>query len=109
MARSTRAIVCAALIAFSGLGFAGAVRSERGQAGPTQIEPRLIDLNSASLGELELLPRIGPALAQRIADDRAANGPYEDLEDLARVSGIGPKTVARLQGKATVSTPAATE
>lgn len=67
---------------------------------PTEIVVRLIDLNSAPPAELELLPRIGPALAARIVEDRQARGPYRSLEDLDRVRGIGPLTIEKLRGLA---------
>lgn len=56
-----------------------------------------LDLNTATAAELELLPRIGPALAGRIATDRAARGPFRSVDDLDRVPGIGPRTVERLR------------
>ncbi len=56
-----------------------------------------IDINTAGLAELQLLPGIGPALAQRILDDRQANGPYRSVDDLDRVRGIGPKTLEKLR------------
>jgi len=52
-----------------------------------------LDLNKASVADLQSLPRIGPALAQRIVADREANGPFASLEDLSRVSGIGERTI----------------
>lgn len=55
-----------------------------------------IDINAASVHELDLLPEIGPALAQRIVDHRAEHGPFPTLDDLDDVRGIGPKTVAAL-------------
>ncbi len=55
-----------------------------------------IDLNTATAAQLEILPRIGPALAQRIIEDREVNGPFASVEDLTRVRGIGPRTVERL-------------
>lgn len=60
-------------------------------------EGRRIDLNRASLEDLTLLPRIGPALAGRIVEDRTKNGPLERVEDLVRVRGIGPKMLERLR------------
>lgn len=63
---------------------------------------RRINVNGASAAELDLLPGIGPALAGRIITDREANGPYRTLDDLDRVSGIGPKTIAKLAPYATV-------
>lgn len=55
-----------------------------------------VNVNTASLAELEALPGVGPKLAQRILDDRAKNGNYKTLKDLDRVSGIGTKTLERL-------------
>jgi len=59
-----------------------------------------IDVNTAPEPRLRLLQRIGPTLASRIVADREANGPYEDLDELARVSRIGPRTVAGLRADA---------
>jgi competence protein ComEA len=58
---------------------------------------RTINVNAASAAELELLPGIGPALARRIVDDRAAHGPFRSVNDLDRVKGIGPRTIERLR------------
>ena len=62
----------------------------------------LINLNTASAAELELLPGIGPALAQRIITDRDTRGRFRSLNDLDRVSGIGPRTIERLRDKVTI-------
>ncbi len=59
-----------------------------------------INVNTAGAAELELLPGIGPALAERILADRAANGPFTSVDDLMRIKGIGPRTVARLRDMA---------
>lgn len=54
-----------------------------------------VDLNTAEWPELTLLPEVGEALARRIVEVRAADGPYLDHEDLSRrVPGIGPKKLA---------------
>ncbi|MFN9978081.1 MAG: ComEA family DNA-binding protein, partial [Phycisphaerae bacterium] len=58
--------------------------------------PAKINVNTASIAELESLPGVGPKLAQRLLDDRAKNGSYKSLKDLDRVSGIGTKTLERL-------------
>jgi competence ComEA-like helix-hairpin-helix protein len=55
-----------------------------------------IDLNRATHAELELLPGIGPRLAQRILDARRERGQFGDVADLADVSGIGPAKLATL-------------
>lgn len=62
----------------------------------------LVNLNTATAAELETLPGIGPALAQRIVEERAANGPYASADDLTRVRGIGPATVDKLRALVTV-------
>ncbi|WP_228479692.1 helix-hairpin-helix domain-containing protein [Microbacterium abyssi] len=57
----------------------------------------LIDLNNADLAALETLPRIGPALAQRIIDWRETNGRFGSVDDLLAVPGIGEKLLAGLR------------
>ena len=52
-----------------------------------------VDLNSASVVDLQRLPGIGPVAAQRIVDERSAGGPFRSVEDLVRVPGIGPARV----------------
>ena len=61
-----------------------------------------ININTATTAQLDMLPRIGPALAARIIEDRTRNGPYRTLDDLDRVPGIGPKTILRLVPYASV-------
>lgn len=57
----------------------------------------LIDLNSADQAALEELPRIGPALAQRIIAWRDDNGRFRSVDDLLAVPGIGEKLLAGLR------------
>lgn len=56
-----------------------------------------VDLNTADVAALDTLPRIGPAMAQRIIDWRETNGPIASVDDLLAVSGIGAKTVEALR------------
>lgn len=61
-----------------------------GQAG--QSAGAVLDMNAAGTQELEELPGIGPALAERIVDHRAEHGPFAGPEALMDVPGIGPAT-----------------
>lgn len=61
------------------------------------LDDMRVDLNSASVDELQVLPMIGPTLAQRIVTDRNTLGPFATIADLARVSGIGPRTIERIR------------
>ena len=72
--------------------------TEEAAAGLRDGEP--IDLNSAPASALELLPRIGPALAARIVEAR----PFSRVEEVTRVRGIGPRTLERLRPLVTVTT-----
>jgi competence protein ComEA len=56
-----------------------------------------IDINRAEWPELTLLPGISRIMAERIVQNRREEGPYRSIEDLCRVPGVGPKTVARLR------------
>lgn len=77
-----------------GIGPAGADSQQR-PGNPGSVSRR-VNINTATIAELDILPRIGPTLAARIIADREANGPFGSLDDLDRVPGIGPKTIARL-------------
>lgn len=56
----------------------------------------LVRLNTATLDEIDTLPGIGPALAERIIAYREANGAFTSLDDLDQVEGIGPDLLAEL-------------
>lgn len=64
---------------------------------PTASGGALVRINFASQQKLESLPRVGPALAQRIIEYREQVGPFSTLADLDQVSGIGPSTLEMLE------------
>ncbi|HXF68434.1 MAG TPA: ComEA family DNA-binding protein [Thermoflexus sp.] len=75
-------------------------RGERPAMTPTASSQ--LDLNTASVEELERLPGIGPRTAQAIVDYRLKRGPFRRLEDLLAVPGIGPATLERIRPLVTV-------
>ncbi len=61
-----------------------------------------INVNAATIEELDTLPGIGPAIAQRIIDYREANGPFKTIEEITLVSGIGDATYDKIKDGITV-------
>lgn len=61
-----------------------------------------VNINTATVEELQQLPRVGPALAQRIAAYREMYGPFRRIEDLMQVSGIGEAIFAAIRDYITV-------
>lgn len=66
-----------------------------GAGAPVGEEP--FDLNSASVQQLQDLPGVGPVLAERIAKYREDHGPFESIEDLLDVPGIGESKLASIR------------
>jgi len=64
-----------------------------------------LDVNLATAADFERLPGVGPALAARIVDVRAREGPFGSVEDLRRVRGVGRATLERLRPRLAVNTP----
>jgi competence protein ComEA len=64
---------------------------------PGQTAPATVNVNSASLTELDALPGLGPARAAAILQYRQQHGSFASVDDLARVPGLGPAAVARLR------------
>lgn len=57
----------------------------------------LININTASVAQLETLPAIGPVTAQAIVDYRAANGPFGSVDEITEVKGIGSATLEKIR------------
>lgn len=74
--------------------------TSRGDA--TAIDDDLININTATLEQLDTLPGIGPVIAQRIIDYRESIGGFKSIETIIEVSGIGEATFAKIREQITV-------
>jgi competence ComEA-like helix-hairpin-helix protein len=99
LALTAAALVCAValrrLYRPGGLGRRPVVPVAEAQVAEPPADMRL-DLNSASVAELQRLPGIGPVGAGRIVEERELHGPYRSVGDLVRVAGFGPGRVRGL-------------
>lgn len=69
---------------------------------PLQATHYRINVNTAEIDELCLLPRVGPSIAQYIHDHRTTHGPFDSVTELNNVRFIGHKTLQRIEPFATV-------
>lgn len=61
------------------------------------VGPKLINVNTATITELDGLPGVGPATAKAIVETRERNGYYQSADDLLDVPGIGPSKLAQIR------------
>jgi comEA protein len=95
MNRKTRTL--ATLLLFATFALAG------GSAEAAESGRKVVNVNKADAAQLALLPRVGPAVAQRILEHREKNGQFKSAEDLMLVRGIGEKTFEGLKPYVAVS------
>jgi competence protein ComEA len=76
----------------------------RDPAQPAPTNPGPVNINTATLEQLDSLPGIGPAIAQDIIDYRVSNGPFSSIEDLLKVTGIGQAKFDAIKDLITVGT-----
>jgi competence protein ComEA len=85
---------------------AAPVGSTSGPAGTASVSGGTaagpVNINTADVAQLDTLPGVGPSTAEKILSDREANGPFQSVDDLGRVSGIGPKRLEQLRDLVTV-------
>ena len=106
----TLSFICLSFLGIHSVGFADPATPPQAQVqnqahDQNQVQADQVDLNTANASELKTLKGIGKKLAQRIVDDRKANGPFASVDDLKRVRGIGKKTVEKNRDRMRVSFP----
>lgn len=68
-----------------------------GNSASSPAPPLMVDLNNATVAQLDQLPGVGPSTARAIVDHRSRNGPFAKVDDLLAVRGIGPAKLAELR------------
>lgn len=80
----------------------GEVRFTQSSTAANVSAEEVIELNTATVEQLQRLPGVGPVTAAAIVEWREANGPFTAVSQLVEVHGIGPKTLAQLEGLVSV-------
>jgi comEA protein len=105
-----RSFLICSLIVCVGLVLGGAAYAAEPKTTPKE-EPKLegfLNINTATIEEFQMLPGIGEATAKNIVEYRKVNGPFQSVDDLLKVKGIGEKRLkdikpyCRLEGKSTL-------
>ncbi len=71
----------------------------KGDSGAT---PAVVNINTATVEQLDALPGVGAKMAARIIEYRQKNGPFKKIEDLMNVKGIGEKAFLKMKNQLTV-------
>ena len=86
---NARNVLYLILVAAATLSIVGSVEG----APPTGV----VNINTATADQLQMLPRVGPALAARIVDFREANGEFRTVDEIVAVKGIGERSFENLE------------
>ena len=95
-------LVTLVLIFVVAAGVSAAYPGTQGQAPAPKPEVKRVNINKADAEQLQALPGIGPGTAERIIRYREQHGPFQRIEELMNVRGIGPRRFARLKDRITV-------
>ena len=96
-------IVTALVLVFALAGVAPAAASPAAAPKAGASEARPVDINTADMAALESVPGIGKSLSQRIIAFREKNGPFQSVDDLLKVQGVGEKSIQKLRPYLTVA------
>jgi competence protein ComEA len=103
MFRTLLSIVALSALAIAQPCTAGAAQASSASRPAAKAEAAMINLNTASVKELETLPGIGAKTAERIVEYRQKNGPFKKIEELMNVQGIGETSFLKLKPQLTVA------
>ena len=108
MFRTLLSIAALSAVALAHAGVASAAQGSSG--GRAAVKPAIvttININTASVKELDALPGIGAKTAALIVEYRQKNGPFKKIEELMNVRGVGEKSFLKLKPQLTVTAPKA--
>jgi competence protein ComEA len=83
---------------------AGAGQKKDDDSAGKKATSAVVNINSATLSELETLPGIGARTAQRIVEYRQKNGGFKKIEELMNVQGVGEKSFLKIRDRLTIGT-----
>ena len=113
MLRMLLSIVTLSVFAIAHAGAAGAAQAPSGNRAPVNSVksvkgdvPASVNINTASVKELDALPGIGTKTAALIVEYRQKNGPFKKIEELMNVRGVGEKSFLKLKPQLTVAAAA---
>ncbi len=92
------AVVVALILAAQSFAAAQKTQPAAAKADATAI----VNLNTATVDQLDTLPGIGPKVAARIVEYRQKNGPFKKVEDVMNVKGIGEKNFLKIKSRISV-------
>jgi len=99
-------VVFLAIAVFAGAAPGASAQQQKSSARASAAKPAsgaVVNINSASAGELESLPGIGAKTAARIIEYRQKNGPFKKIEELMNVRGVGEKNFLKLKPQIAVA------
>src|SRR5262245_51458891 len=96
-------LVTALVLVFALAGAAPTLAAPSSAPKAAMADGRPIDLHPADAAALETVPGIGKSLSQRIIAFREKNGPFQSVDDLLKVQGVGEKSIQKLRPYLTVT------